>query len=85
MQMSCRRASIFIGALLGNLEGIRLPRLLREMSTVVNPEVTQVLSLSEVLTSLRHAYLGSSLLDPEDNRKLSIGAIWSLVEGAGLP
>ena len=51
----------------------------------MNPEVTQVLSLSEVLTSLRHAYLGSSLLDPEDNRKLSIGAIWSLVEGAGLP
>jgi len=50
----------------------------------VNPEVTQVLSLSEALTSLRHTYLGSFLLGSEDNRKLSIGAIWSLVEGAGL-
>jgi len=34
MQMSCRRASIFIGALLGNLEGIRLPGLLREMNSI---------------------------------------------------
>jgi len=55
------------------------------LSTVVNLEVTQVLSLSEALTSLRHTYLGSSFFDPEDNRKLSIGAIWSLVEGTGLP
>jgi hypothetical protein len=55
------------------------------LKTVVNPKVTQVLSLSEALTSLRHTYLGIFLLDPEDNRKLSIGAIWSLVEGAGLP
>jgi len=51
----------------------------------VNLEVTRVLSLSEALTSIRHTYLGSFLLDPEDNRKLSIGAIWSLVEGTGLP
>jgi hypothetical protein len=51
----------------------------------VNPEVTRVLSLSEALTSLRHIYLGSFLLTPEDNRKLNIGAIWSLVEGTGLP
>jgi len=51
----------------------------------VNPEVTPVLSLSEALTSLRHTYLGSFLLDPEDNRKLSIGSIWSLVDGARLP
>jgi hypothetical protein len=51
----------------------------------LNPEVTQVLSLSEALTSLRHTYLGSFFLDPEDNKKLSIGAIWSLVEGTGLP
>jgi hypothetical protein len=53
------------------------------LSTVVNPEVTQVLSLSEALTLLRHTYLGSFLLDPEDNIKLSIGAIWNPVEGAG--
>ena len=49
----------------------------------MNPEGTQVLSLSEALTSLRHTYLGSVLLDPEDNRKLSIGAIWSLVGKQG--
>ena len=30
MQMSCRWASIFIGALLGNLEGTRLLGLLRD-------------------------------------------------------
>jgi len=24
-------------------------------------------------------------LDPENNKKLSIGAIWSLVEGTGFP
>jgi hypothetical protein len=49
----------------------------------VKPEVTQVLSLSEALTSLRRTYLGSFLLDPEDSRKLSIGDIWRLVEGIG--
>jgi hypothetical protein len=32
--MSCRRASIFIGALLGNLEEIFLPGLLREMNSI---------------------------------------------------
>jgi len=51
----------------------------------VNLEATRVLSLSEALTSLRHIYLGSFLLDPEDNRKLSIGAIWSLAGETGLP
>jgi len=34
MQMSCRWASIYIGALFGNLEGIRLPGLLREMNSI---------------------------------------------------
>jgi hypothetical protein len=51
----------------------------------VNLEVTRVLSLSEAVTSLRHIYLGSFLFDPDDNRKLSIEAIWSLVGGTGLP
>jgi hypothetical protein len=51
----------------------------------VNPEVTQVLSLSEALTLLRHTYVGSFFLGLENNRKLSTGAIWSLVEGTGLP
>jgi hypothetical protein len=55
------------------------------LSTFVNLEVTRVLSLSEALTSLRRIYLGSFLFDQEDNRKSSIGVIWSLVGGTGLP
>ena len=33
-KMPCRRASLSIGALLGNLEGVRLPGLLREMNSI---------------------------------------------------
>jgi len=36
-------------------------------------------------TKSQNTYLGSFFLDPEDNWKLSIGDIWSLVEGTGLP
>jgi hypothetical protein len=36
------------------------------------------------LTSLRHTYLGSFFLDPEDITKLSIGAIWNFAKGTGL-
>jgi hypothetical protein len=32
--MPCRQASLFIGALLGDLEGICLPGLLREMNSI---------------------------------------------------
>jgi hypothetical protein len=38
----------------------------------------------EALASLRHTYLGSSFLDPEDIRKLSMGTIWNFAEGTGL-
>jgi hypothetical protein len=75
-----------IGALLGNLEEIHFPGHVRKTnSTSEYLEVTRVLSLSEALTSLRHIYLGSFLLNPEDNRKLSIGVIWSHVGGIELP
>jgi hypothetical protein len=50
-----------------------------------NPEFIHFLSLSEVLAFLRRTYLGSFFLDPEDKRKLTIKAIWSLVEGTKLP
>ena len=43
----------------------------------MDPEVIKILSLSDALASLRHIYLGSFVLDPEDIRKLSIGAIWN--------
>jgi len=36
------------------------------------------------LASLRHAYLGSFFLDPEDIRVLGMGAIWNFVKGIGL-
>jgi hypothetical protein len=49
----------------------------------VNPEVTQVLNLSEALNSLRHTYLGSFLLDPEDNRTPSIGPSGTLLKEQG--
>jgi len=38
----------------------------------------------EVLASLRHTHLGSSFLDPENIRKISIGAIWNFAKGTGL-
>ena len=38
----------------------------------------------EALASLRHTYLGSLFLDPEDVRKRSIGAIWNFGKGKGL-
>jgi hypothetical protein len=36
-----------------------------------------ILCECEALGSLRHTYLGSFFLEPEDIRKLSIGAIWN--------
>ena len=39
----------------------------------------------EALASLRHAYLGSSFLDPEDIKILNLGAIWNFSKAAGLP
>jgi hypothetical protein len=38
----------------------------------------------EALASLRHAHVESYFLDPEDIRKLSIGAIWNFGKGTGL-
>jgi hypothetical protein len=38
----------------------------------------------EALASLRHAYLGSFFLDPEDIRVLVMGAIWNFAKGKGL-
>jgi len=40
--------------------------------------------MCEALASLRHTYLGSSFLDPDDIKKLVVGAIWSFGKGTGL-
>jgi hypothetical protein len=47
----------------------------------LDPEVIKFLSMSEALASLRHTYLGSFFLDPEDIRR---GAIWNFGKGKGL-
>jgi len=43
-----------------------------------------ILCECEALASLWHTYLGSFYLDPEDNKKLGVGAIWSFGKGTGL-
>ena len=42
-----------------------------------------VLCECEALASLRHSYLGSFFLDPENIRKLNIGAIWKFAKETG--
>ena len=44
-----------------------------------------VLCECEDLASLRHGYLGSFLLDPENVTSLRLGAIWNFCKGTGLP
>jgi hypothetical protein len=39
----------------------------------------------EDLASLRHAYLGSFFLGPEDIKNISLGAIWNFSKVTGLP
>jgi len=43
-----------------------------------------ILCVCEALASLRHICLGSFFLDPEDIRKVSMGAIWNFGKGTGL-
>jgi len=43
-----------------------------------------ILCECEALASLRHTYLGSYFLDPENIRKLSTGNIWNFAKGTGL-
>jgi len=44
-----------------------------------------VLCECEVLAALRHMYLGSFFLEPEDVKSISLRAIWSFSRAAGLP
>jgi hypothetical protein len=73
---------------LGNLEGVRLSGLSREINSISEylfcVEAIQVLNLSEAKASLRQINLGSLFLGPEDNRKRSMGAIWNVVKGTWL-
>jgi len=86
--MPCKWASLSIGALLGNLEGVFAGTFERKEMYIcvpfLDPEVITILSLSEALASLGHTYQSSFLLDPEDMSKLSIEAIWNFTKGTGL-
>jgi hypothetical protein len=78
--MPSKQASLSVEALLGNLEVVCLPGLLREKYfwvPLLDPEVIKILSMSEALTTLGHTYLGSFFLNPEDIRKINIGVIWN--------
>jgi len=44
-----------------------------------------ILCECEALASLRHAYLGSFSLEPEDIKSISLGAIWKFSKVTGLP
>ena len=44
-----------------------------------------ILCECKALASLRHVYLGSFFLEPEDIRRLGLGAILSYGKAAGLP
>jgi hypothetical protein len=44
-----------------------------------------ILCECEALASLRHAYLGSFFLEPEDIRSVSLGAICNFSKATGLP
>ena len=44
-----------------------------------------ILCECEAVVSLRHVYLGSSFLDAEDIKSLSLGAIWNLSKRTGVP
>jgi hypothetical protein len=46
--------------------------------------LVHILCECEALASLRHAHLRSIFLNPEDNRKLSIGTIWNFGKATGL-
>jgi len=43
-----------------------------------------ILCECETLASLRYIYLGSFFLDPDDIKKLGVGAIWRFGNATGL-
>ena len=80
--MPCKRDSLSIGALLGNLEGVSFAENCERNEKYIwvlflEPEVIKVLILSEAKASLRITYQGYFFLDPKDIMKLNIVAIWN--------
>jgi hypothetical protein len=44
-----------------------------------------ILCECEALASLRQVHLGSSFLEPEDVKRISLGVIWNFSKATGLP
>jgi hypothetical protein len=44
-----------------------------------------ILCECEALASLRHVYLDSFFLEPEDTKSISLGTMWNFSEATGLP
>jgi hypothetical protein len=47
--------------------------------------LAHILCECEALASLRHVYLGSFFLEPEDIKSLILGAIWNFSKATGFP
>ena len=86
------QSSVMIGLLTGyntlrrylHLLGLTNSLLCRRCG--VQDEISaHILCESPALASLRHAYLGSFFLDPEDSKSLSLGAICNFSKRTGFP
>ena len=60
-------------------------RVLSHADGVREETSAHILCECEALASLRHMYLGSFFLEPEDIRSLGLGAIWNFSKATGLP
>ena len=87
-----RQSRVIIGLLTGHntlrrhlyIMGLSSNPTCRKCGTEEETSV-HVLCECEALASLRHAYLGSFFLEPEDIRSLGLGAIWNHSKVTGLP
>jgi hypothetical protein len=50
-----------------------------------NETSAHILCECEALASLRHVYLGSVFLEPEDIKSIRLGAIWNFSKVTGFP
>jgi len=64
---------------------VQLDSLLCRKCGVGEETSAHILCECEDLASLRHAYLGSFLLEPADIRSLGLGTIWNFSKFTGLP
>ena len=58
---------------------------LRRRCGVREETSAHILCECEDVATLRHAYLGSFFLEPEDIKNLGLGAIWNFIKVMGVP